>query len=194
MGADEQDAAVDHEGAARPPVPPAAGQTLRMGVGCGEERPGGGGAPVDQQAAAVPVGEPRSAHVHGFAGTVVGAVAGGDHAAQCQVQAEAFEQTQPRGQPANVRVPFQGILATAPELLPQGGQALTVIGPAVFECGRDGGDMPFVRGDEGGVRLGRQVLRQGEGRGGVGGGHQGAPIRFEPRSWHRPGGLRQGPR
>ena len=94
--------------AAGPAVAAAADQAHRVGVGGAEERLGGGGAPVDEQPTAGAVGEAEAADVDRL-----GAV-GADDATEAQVQPEAAQRPQPRGQPVDLQVPVQRLPGPAP--------------------------------------------------------------------------------
>ena len=91
--------------AAGPAVPAAAGQAHRVGVGRAEERLGRGRAPVDQQPAARAVGEAEPSDVHRLG------VVRADDVPEAQVQPEAAQRAQPGGQPVDLQVPVQRLLA-----------------------------------------------------------------------------------
>ena len=134
--------------AAGPAVPAAARQAHRVGVGRSEERLGRGRAPVDQQPAARPVGEAKPSDVHRLG------VVCPDDASEAQVQAEATQGTQPGGQPVDLHVPVQCLLADAAGRLPLGVEAGGQVGDRLFEGLRDGREVLLVTGDQRRVGLG----------------------------------------
>ena len=139
-----------------PAVAAAAGQAHRVGVGRAEERFGRGGTPVQQQPAALAVGQAESSDVGRLA------IVGADHVAQAQVQAEPAQHPQATGQPVDLLVPVQCLLADAagrPEL---GFEAPGQIGDRLLQAGRDGGEVLLVVGDQYRVGLGRQPAGQVE--------------------------------
>jgi hypothetical protein len=143
--------------AAGPPVAAAADQPEGVGVGGREEwlrrrRP-----PVDQQPAAVAVGEPQPSDVQRLPRVL------GDDAAEAQVQAEPAEQAQPRGQPVHLLVALEGGLPLAARLLACGVEALGQVGDGVLETLRHRREVLLVVGDQGGVGLVGQVRGEGEG-------------------------------
>ncbi len=138
-----------------PPVPAAAEQPHRLGVGRAEERLGGGGAPVDEQPAAGPVGEPEPPDVD--------RALVGDHPAQAQVEVEAAQRPQPGGQPVDLLVAVERLLAGATGCEPGRLEALGQVGDRLREAGGDRGEVLLVGGDEGRVVLGGQVPGEVEG-------------------------------
>ena len=148
--------------AAGPAVPAAAGQAHRVGVGRAEERLGRGGAPVDQQPAAGAVGEAEPADVDGLG------VVGGDDAAQAQVEAEAAQRAQPGGQPVDLQVAVQRLLADAAGRLALGVEPVGQVGDRLLEALRDGGEVLLVVGDQGRVGLGGEAVGEVERAGGQG--------------------------
>ena len=153
-----------------PPVAAATVQPHRPGMRRREERLGGGGAPVDEQLAAVGVGEPEPADVDGLG------VARGHEPAEAEVEAVAAQRAQPRGQSMDLDVAVHGLLAGAaghPALLVE---AIRQHGDRGREGLADRGEALLVRRDERGSGLGRETFRQGEdGDGGMR--HGGSRIR-----------------
>jgi hypothetical protein len=145
-----------------PAVSPAAGQTHRVGVGRSEERLGRGGTPVDQQPAARGVGETESTDVHGLG------VVRADHVPEAQVQAEATQGPQARGQPVDLRVPVHRLLARPAGRPARGIESFGQGGDRVLEALRDDREVSFVAGDQRRVGLLVQVIRQVERAGGQG--------------------------
>ena len=86
---------------AGPAVAAAAGQPHRVRVGRPEERLGRGRAPVEQQPPVLAVREAEAPDVDGLA-------VGADDAAEAQVEAEAPQGAQPRGEPVDLLVPLHG--------------------------------------------------------------------------------------
>ena len=114
--------------AAGPAVAAAAGQTHRVGVGRSEERLGGGGAPVDQQPTAGAVGEAESPDVDRLG------VVRADDATEAQVQPEPAQRAQPSGQPVDLQVPLQGLLATAAGRHALGVESVGQVGDRLLEA------------------------------------------------------------
>jgi hypothetical protein len=85
-----------------------------------------------------------------------------DDAAEGQVQAEAAEGAQPGGQPVDLEVPVQGLLADAAGCPALGIEALGEVGDGLLEAFGDGGEVLFVGRDEGGIGLGGEVVGEGE--------------------------------
>ena len=93
--------------AAGPAVPAAARQAHRVGVRRAEERLGRGGAPVEQQPAARAVGEAEPSDVDRLG------VVRADDVAEAEVEAEAAQRAQAGGQPVDLQVAVQRLLADA---------------------------------------------------------------------------------
>ena len=142
-----------------PAVATAADEALRLRVRGGEERLGGGRAPVDQQAAPVGVGEAEAADVRRLGAVVV------DDPAEAEVEVEAAQGTQAGGQPVHLLVALEGGGAVARGALPRLGEAVLEVGDRVLEAGRDRGEVGAVGVDEDGVVLGGQGVGKGEGMG-----------------------------
>ena len=134
--------------AAGPAVPAAARQTHRVGVGRAEERLGRRGAPVEQQPAARAVGEAEPSDVHGLG------VVRADDAPEAQVQAEAAQGAQAGGQPVDLQVPVQRLLADAAGRPALGVEAVGQVGDRLLEALRDGREVLLVAGDQRRVGLG----------------------------------------
>ncbi len=138
--------------AARPPVPAAAGQPHRAGVGRCEERLRRRGTPVHQQPAARAVGQPQPPDIHRLR------AARADHPPQAQVQAEAAQGTQPGGQPVNLQVPLQRPLAHAARRPALGIQTAREVRDRLLEALRDSREVQLVAGDQRRVGLGSEAL------------------------------------
>ncbi|GAA1405545.1 hypothetical protein GCM10009639_52620 [Kitasatospora putterlickiae] len=152
----------------RPAVAAAAGQAHRVGVRRGEERLGGGRAPVEQQPAALAVGQAEPADVHRRAAAVRAAV-GRDDAAQAQVQAETAQRAQAAGQAVDLKVPVhRGPSGTAGRP-PRDVETVGDLGDRPLQALRDGGEVPLVLGDQRRVGLGGEAVGEVERAGGEGG-------------------------
>jgi hypothetical protein len=138
--------------AAGPAVPAPAGQAHRVGVGGSEERLRRGGTPVEQQPAPGAVGEAEPSHVHGLG------VVRADDASQAQVQAEAAQRAQAGGQPVDLQVPVQRLLADAARRPALGIEAVGQVGDRLPEAFGDGREVLLVAGDQGRVTLGGEVV------------------------------------
>ena len=152
--------------APHPAVATPAHQALRVCVGGGEERLGGRRAPVDEQPAAVGVGEPEPSDVRR---PVVARLRGGvDDAAEAEVEVVAAQGTQPGGQPVHLLVALEGGGAVAHRGPPHLRQPLLEVGDRPLEPGGDPGEVLPVAVDQGRVGLGREGAGEGEGRDVVG--------------------------
>ena len=138
--------------AAGPAVPAAAGQAHRVRVGRPEERLSCGGAPVEQQPAAGPVGEAEPPDVHGLGVVRV------DDVPEAQVQTEAAQGPQASAQPVDLRVPVHRLLAYAAGRLELGLEAFGQVGDRLLEALRDGREVLLVGGDQRRVGLGGEPL------------------------------------
>ncbi len=130
-------------------------------MGRAEERLGGGGAPVDQQAAAVTVGQAETAHVHR-----IGAV-GADHPSEAQVDAVPAERAQSRAKPVDLQVPVQRLLPDAAGRPAGGVRAAREVADRLLQAGGDGREVPLVGGDQRPIRLGGESVRKVEDTGGL---------------------------
>ena len=148
--------------AAGPAVPAAAGQAHRVGVGRSEERLSRGGAPVDQQPATRAVGEAKPSDVHRLG------VVRADHAPEAQVQAEAAQGAQASGQPVDLQVPVQRLLADAAGRLALGIEAVGQVGDRLLEALRDGREVLLVAADQRRVGLGGEAVGKVKRAGGQG--------------------------
>jgi hypothetical protein len=131
-------------------------------VGGAEERLGRRGTPVEQQPTPGAVGEAEPADVHGL-----GAVRA-DHSAEAQVQTEAAQGPQSPGQPVDLQVPVEGLLADATGRSAFGIEAVGQVGDRLLEALRDGREVLFVVGDQRRGRLAAEVVGQVERAGGKG--------------------------
>ncbi len=146
-----------------PAVAASADQTHRSGVRRAEERCGGGGAPVDQEASAVVAGQAQPSDVHRVVPVV------GDHPAEAHVGAEPAEQPQPRGEAVDLLVAVEGSLTRTGGPGALGVEAGGQLGDGLLEAAGDGGEVQLVAGDEGRVGLGGEVVWQVERTRGAGG-------------------------
>ena len=176
--------------AADPAVAAPAHQALRVRVRGGEERLGGRRAPVDEQPAAVGVGEPEPTDVRRPSSPVLVV----DDAAQAEVEVVAAQRAQPGGQPVHLLVALQGGLAVAHGGPPRLRQALLEVGDRALEPARDPGEVLPVAVDEGRVGLGREGA--GRAKGAVSGRCRGVwwcPAASRRAVWSLTGALRQAP-
>ena len=150
------------DSAAGPAVSAAAGQPHRVGVGRSEERFSRGRAPVDEQPTALAVREAKTSDVQGFG------VVSTDDASEAQVQTEASQGTQARGQPADLHVPLQRLLAHAAGRPACGIETVGQLGDRLPEALRDGREMLLVAGNQLRIGLGHEVGGEVERAGGQG--------------------------
>jgi hypothetical protein len=111
-----------------PAVPAPARQAHRVGMGRPEERLGRGERQSSSRRRPVLSGQAGASDVHGLG------VVGGDDASQAQVQAEPPQGPEPRGQPVDLQVPVQRLLADAAGRLPCGIEPVGQVGDRPLEA------------------------------------------------------------
>ena len=132
-------------------------------MGGPEERLGPGQPPVEQQLTPGAVGQAEPSDVQRL-GVVVG-----DDAAEDQVEAVAPQGAQARGEPVDLEVPVQCLLADSAGRLAFGVETLGQVGDGLLEALRDGGEVLLVVGDQCRVGLGGEVVGKNERTRGQGG-------------------------
>lgn len=148
--------------ATAPAVSAAAPQPHRVGVGGTEERLGGGGAPVDQQPAALAVGEAEPADVHRCGAVLAG------HVPEAEIEPEAAQGAQAGGEPVDLRVPVHRLAARAAGSPALGVEAGGQLGDRRVQGPGDGREVLLVGGDQRRVGLGGEVVGEEESAGGEG--------------------------
>ena len=141
-----------------PPVPAAARQPHRLGVGRPEERLGRRGAPVEQQPPARTVGETQPPDVHRLL------VVRGHHVPEAQVETEPAQRAQPGGQPVHLEVAVHRLLPGAAGLASRGVDAVGQVGDRLLQAPRDGGEVRLVPRRPGPGRPSRRGRRRGRTR------------------------------
>ena len=121
-------------------------------MGCPEERFSRRGSPVDQEPATRAVREAKPSDVHGVG------VGCADHAPEAEVQTEAAQGAQASGQPVDLHVAVQRLLAYAAWRLALGIKAVGQVGDRLFEALRDGREMLLIARDQRRVGLGGQAV------------------------------------
>jgi hypothetical protein len=111
-------------------------------VGRPEERLRDGRAPVDQQPTARAVGETEPSDVHGLE------IVRANHVPEAQVQTEAPQGPQASGQPVDLQIPVQRLLALAFGRSTLGIEAVGQVGDRLPEALGDRRKVLLVSGDE----------------------------------------------
>jgi hypothetical protein len=121
-------------------------------VGRSEERFSHGRTPVDQQLTtrAVPQSKPSDV---GRLGTVCP-----DNASKTQVQTEPTKSAEPSGQPVDLQIPVERLLADAGWRLPLGFEAVGQVGDRLLEALRDGLEVMLVDRDQRRVGLDAEAV------------------------------------
>jgi hypothetical protein len=104
----------------------------------------------------VAVREAESSDVHRLR------VVGADDVSEAQVEAEAAQGAQPRGQPVDLQVAVHRLLTRTSRRLACDVETVGQVGHRLLEALRDGDEVLLVAGDERGIGLGSQVVGQVE--------------------------------
>ena len=155
---------------ARPAEPASADQSHRVAVGGAEVRLCGRRAPVDQQPTTRAVGEAESSDVNRLG------VVRDDDASEAQVETEATQGAQARGEPVDLQVPVHRLLTDAAGRRALGLQSRREGGDRLFEACRDGREVLLVAGDLLRVGLRGELVREVECAGRRGGDVVGAGL------------------
>ena len=121
-------------------------------MGRSEERLSRRGSPVDQQAATLAVRKAKPSDVDGVG------VGHADHAPEAEVQTEATQSAQASGQPVDLHVPVQRLLAYTTGRLALGIKAVGQVGDRLFKALRHGREMLLIASDQRRVGLGGQAV------------------------------------
>jgi hypothetical protein len=111
-------------------------------VGRSEERFSDWGAPVDEQLTTRAVPQPKPSDVDGLGAVCV------DNASKTQVQTEPTKSAEPSGQPVDLQIPVERLLADAAGRQPLGFEAVGQVGDRLLEALRDGREVMLVDRDQ----------------------------------------------